>query len=229
MGYYGLWNATDQVPLRAVDSGEIDRFGTLDPTERRQHTPVQPLGRLPAAISATRCLQANLHAVKYRLDLFSNFTYFLDDPVNGDQFEQLDDRWQLGTSGHVSWTATQSAIAAALTGGWEARHDRIDPVGLYHTAARERLATIRKDFVRETSGGRLPRGRGGAHLLAAGHRRRALRPVLVRRDQRRAGEFRPGERGTPLAEGSRRSSAPWPGRSCSRTSVSGSTPTTPAG
>ncbi|HZR10699.1 MAG TPA: TonB-dependent receptor [Myxococcales bacterium] len=152
MGYYGLWNATDQVPLRAVESGEIDRFGTLDPTSGGT-THRFSLSADYRADLGDALLQANVHAVKYRLDLFSNFTYFLFDPVNGDQFEQMDDRWQLGTSGHLSWTARESAIALRVTGGWEARHDRIDPVGLYHTAARERLATIRKDFVRETSGG----------------------------------------------------------------------------
>ena len=152
MGYSGRWNATDQVPLRAVDSGEIDRFGAIDTTSGgRTHR---------FSLSADyrhdlgdALLQADLYAVKYRLDLFSNFTYFLVDPVNGDQFEQSDDRWQLGTSGHVSWTAKESAIGLRVTGGWEARHDRIDPVGLYDTAARIRLRTVRQDLVRETSGG----------------------------------------------------------------------------
>jgi hypothetical protein len=150
MGYYGLWNATDQVPLRAVASGEIGRFGTVDPTTggKTQRFSLSADYRQDLGDSV---LQANVHAVKYRLDLFSNFTYFLRDPVNGDQFEQLDDRWQLGTSGHVSWTSPESATLH-LTAGWEARHDRIDPVAVHQTVDRERLRTLREDFVRETSG-----------------------------------------------------------------------------
>jgi hypothetical protein len=152
MGYYGLWNATDQVPLRAVAAGEIDRFGAIDPTTGGK-THRFSLSADYRQDLGDALLQANLYALKYRLDLFSNFTWFLRDPVNGDQFEQADDRWQLGTSGQVSWTAPESAIALRVTGGWEARHDRIDPVGLYGTAARERLRTVQQDFVRETSGG----------------------------------------------------------------------------
>src|SRR5438445_2936953 len=98
-------------------------------------------------------LQANVYALKYRLNLFSNFTYFLDHPVNGDQFEQADDRWLFGTSGHYGWTASTPSIPLHATVGWEARHDRIAPIGLYQTVARQRLTTVRRDSVHETSAG----------------------------------------------------------------------------
>jgi len=48
MGYSGLWNGTDQVPLRAVESGQIGRFGNVDPTTGGKNTPLQPLGGIPA-------------------------------------------------------------------------------------------------------------------------------------------------------------------------------------
>src|SRR5438445_10365258 len=98
-------------------------------------------------------LQANVYALKYRLNLFSNFTYFLDHPVNGDQFEQADDRWLFGTSGHSAWTVSTPSISLHATVGWEARHDRISPIGLYQTVARQRLTTVRRDSLRETSAG----------------------------------------------------------------------------
>ena len=151
MAYLGDWNATDQIPLRAVQEGLIGRFGSLDPTtggsSHRYSLNVdwqQPLGG--------GRLQANAYAVRYDLDLFSNFTYFLDDPVNGDQFEQLDRRWYYGTAGSWRWSGQLLGVGARTQLGWEARQDRIDPIGLYHTAARRRLATTRQDDVVETSG-----------------------------------------------------------------------------
>jgi hypothetical protein len=150
MGYYGLWNATDQIPERALTSGQIDRFGAVDPTTggKTQRYSLAADYRQDLGDAA---LQANLGAVRYRLNLFSDFTYFLNDPVNGDQFEQADDRWQLGTSGRLSWSAPEGGRPLHLAAGWEARHDRLDPVGLYATVARGRLGTVRQDFVRETS------------------------------------------------------------------------------
>jgi hypothetical protein len=160
MGYYGVWDATDQIPLRAVESGAIDRFGTIDPgSGGRTHR-----FSLSASLRqdmAAGVLQANVYAVKYRLDLFSDFTYFLRDPVNGDQFEQLDDRWQLGTSGRFVWSAPDTRTLLRATVGWEARHDRIDPVALYDTVVRRPQDTVREDFVRETSAGAFAEGEAG--------------------------------------------------------------------
>jgi hypothetical protein len=152
MGYHGLWNASDQIPLRAVQSGEIDRFGAIDPTTGGKTQRFSLSGDCQQSLGGG-LLQANVYGVRYRLNLFSNFTYFLDDPVNGDQFEQADARWQLGTSGRWTWTSAGDGSPLRIVAGWEARHDRIDPVGLYHTVARQRLQTVRQDLVRETSGG----------------------------------------------------------------------------
>jgi outer membrane receptor protein involved in Fe transport len=157
MGYLGLWNATDQIPLRAVQSGQIDRFGAIDPTTGGKTHRFSLSGDYQQDLGGG-VLQANVHAVRYRLNLFSNFTYFLDDPVNGDQFEQADDRWQVGTSGRWTWAAPGGGVPLRAAVGWEARCDRIDPVGLYHTVARQRQQTVRQDLVRETSGGAFAEG-----------------------------------------------------------------------
>ena len=90
---------------------------------------------------------------KYRLNLYSNFTYFLDDPVNGDQFEQADDRNVFGWT--ASWTKAGELFGAPTrnTLGFELRQDRIDPVALYSTYRRDRLSTTRSDDVVEGSAG----------------------------------------------------------------------------
>jgi hypothetical protein len=152
MGYSGVWNATDQVPLRAVESGQIGRFGNIDPTDGGKTHRFSLSGEYQQNLGSG-VLEAILYGLKYRLNLFSDFTYFLRDPVNGDQFEQADDRWQFGTSGSLAWTTAIGAIPLRSTVGWEARHDRIDPIGLYDTAGQQRLRVVRQDVVRETSGG----------------------------------------------------------------------------
>jgi len=152
MGYYGLWNATDQIPERAVTAGAIGRLGAIDPTDGGSTSRFSLSGNYEGNMGPG-VFQANVYAVRYKLNLFSNFTYFLDDPINGDQFEQADDRWMLGTAGRYTWTATPAGIPVDASAGWEGRYDRIDPIGLYHTAARQRLATVRRDLARETSAG----------------------------------------------------------------------------
>jgi hypothetical protein len=88
----------------------------------------------------------NAYVIDYDLDLFSNFTYFLDDPVDGDQFEQVDDRKVSG--GEFTYTLGGDGMTHH-TFGANLRYDDIAGVGLYHTAARRRLGTVRADSVDE--------------------------------------------------------------------------------
>ena len=84
------------------------------------------------------------------MNLLSNFTYLLEDPVNGDQFEQTD--WRRATGGELrrTWHARLGKLPARHAVGLQWRHDRID-VGLHKTRAGERLDTIRDDSVRQSS------------------------------------------------------------------------------
>lgn len=94
--HYGRWNGSGQIPLREVTSGALDRFGSIDPSEGGKS--VRSTGRLdyhydlPGGGTAF----ANLWAQYYYLSLFTNFTFFLNDPVNGDGIEQTDRRWLTG-------------------------------------------------------------------------------------------------------------------------------------
>lgn len=152
MGYFGHWNGTDQIPEKAVQEGLIDRFGGIDRTTGGSSHRYSVSAGLEHDLGPGR-FQATAYAVKYDLDLFSDFTYFLDDPVHGDQFEQHDDRWYYGASGSWRVSGDVAGMPAEARVGGEARQDRIRPVGLYHTEARQRLSTLRQDDVDETSGG----------------------------------------------------------------------------
>jgi len=71
--------------------------------------------------------------------------------VNGDQFEQYEDRRVYGGTFEYAWPASLTAAPGSLRAGLELRHDDIAPVGLYLTTARERRETVREDDVRQTS------------------------------------------------------------------------------
>ncbi|MEM9480688.1 MAG: TonB-dependent receptor, partial [Verrucomicrobiota bacterium] len=151
MGSDSRWNSTDQVPQRAIDSGLIDRLGFIDPTvggDTHRYS-----GSMDFQKTGERGVtRGSVYGGTYELDLFSNFTLFLDDPVNGDQFNQFDDRWFAGgTVSHEFESLDILGRQADLTLGAQTHHDWIDDVGLHKTRARNRLSTVREDDVYEAS------------------------------------------------------------------------------
>ena len=152
MAYRNRWNATDQVPQRAVDQGLIGRFGVIDPSDGGRAERAS-LSWAMHDRSATRTTEAAAYIVRSRLELFSNFTYLLDDPVNGDQFQQSERRTMGGANASTAWLGNWAGIDVRNKFGVQTRYDRISPLGLYATVARQRLATVREDRVRQGSAG----------------------------------------------------------------------------
>ena len=97
--------------------------------------------------------RVNGYAVGYRLNLFSNFTYALDDPDNGDQFEQEDRRGVFGGRVTHRRLATVAGRPVEYLAGAQLRDDHIGTVGLYRTSRRIRLSTVREDQVDQLSVG----------------------------------------------------------------------------
>ncbi|MDF1740962.1 MAG: TonB-dependent receptor plug domain-containing protein [Verrucomicrobiales bacterium] len=151
MGFDSTWNATDQVPSRLIDSGGIDRLGFVDPSVGGDSYRFS----LSADFRKTGdsgITVGSVYAGKYQLDLFSNFTLFLDDPVNGDQFNQYDDRWFAGAA--IDHTFDELTILdrdSTLSVGLQTHHDFINDIGLYKTSQRQRLSTVREDEIYEAS------------------------------------------------------------------------------
>lgn len=151
MGSTAGWNSTDQVPRRAVDAGLLDRFGAIDPTDGGQTARWSLSGAWQRRVQGGEW-KASAYAVRSRLDLFSDFTYFVDD-AGGDQFEQAERRTLAGGALSRRWTTPVLGHEGSTTVGVQLRQDRVAPVGLYGTVARERSATIQESRVRETSWG----------------------------------------------------------------------------
>jgi len=152
MAYQGRWSATDQVPGRAVDAGLIGRYGAIDPTDGG-NSQRYSLSYEHRSSAGNREFQLNAYAMAYRLQLFSDFTYFLNDPVNGDQFEQADRRRVFGLAPAWLWTGHIGERDSTVKAGLTLRRDDIGSVGLYNTARRQRLSTVREDSVRQTGFG----------------------------------------------------------------------------
>jgi hypothetical protein len=152
LGYHAEWNSTDQVPLRAVQSGLIGRYGNIDPTDGGE-TERASLSFDWTAHAADAVTKFNAYAIYYRLNLFSNFSYFLDDPVNGDQFNQRDRRGVFGASLEHAFSLDAVGHKTAVTFGAQGRDDLVGELGLRHTAKRRLINVIRDDDVHEASAG----------------------------------------------------------------------------
>lgn len=149
MAYAGRWEATDQIPRRAVAAGTLDRFAGLDDSDGGDSRRFSLSGVWHRETDAGHS-EVQVYGVYYDLDLFSNFTYFLDDPVNGDQFEQHDRRSFGGLKAHHTWDWDLLAREAESTVGLQVRGDHIEN-GLNHTAQRRYLSTTRADTIGEIS------------------------------------------------------------------------------
>ncbi|MCV6627247.1 MAG: TonB-dependent receptor [Cellvibrionaceae bacterium] len=143
MGYDNSWNSADQIPARAVEQGLISELGSIDKT----------VGGKSSRYSANmqwknQNWQLAAYAIDYEMQLWSNFTYFLDNPVQGDQFEQLDRR-QIYGGELVYHNHPNSQFEQQF--GLQLRYDNIDEVGLFQSRARQRLGAVRYDSVDELS------------------------------------------------------------------------------
>ena len=156
MAYSSHWSSTDQIPLRAVESGLIDRFGNLDPSDGGK-TERWSLSYGTRGLTADGNWDFNAYAVASRLNLWSNFTFDLEHPVDlgdlidGDQFEQAERRKVVGAQASRTWNLQLFGHEVTNRLGGAVRHDRLDPVGLYGTVDRVRWSTTQESTVRQTS------------------------------------------------------------------------------
>lgn len=148
MGYASEWTATDQVPQRLIDCGAIGRFDSLDRStggDTARHSLSAEWHR-DGAVGRSKL---SAYAIRYRLDLNSNFTYALERPADGDQFKQRDERSVVGLDASHTLSHTLGGVEARSEFGASLRHDRAR-VGLFDSVARRVTATVREDKLRES-------------------------------------------------------------------------------
>jgi len=140
-GYHGKWNSSDQIAENAVPL--VGFFGSLNPTDGgdSQRYSLQGEWHRQRAHSATKI---TLYGFYYDLDLFSDFTYYLTDPVHGDQFEQKDRRWVVGLDANHTIFSEWFGRKVSNTFGLQVRNDWIHN-GLFQTENRQRVDKIDSD------------------------------------------------------------------------------------
>ena len=154
--YLADWTSTDQVPQALIESGQLGRYGALDPSDGGNTSRDAITGEWKRALP-DGFMQASAYAEHYRLRLWSDFTFYelrqdqAPDPrLPSDQFEQAESRNLVGASFARGWNHTLLGHDSTTVLGVQARHDHID-LGLLDTQSRRPFATVTNDHVRETS------------------------------------------------------------------------------
>jgi outer membrane receptor protein involved in Fe transport len=151
LAYANKWNSTDQIPARAVTSGEIGLYGALDPSDGGNSNRFSLSGNW-AQSDDTGSSKSNFYVIKSSLNLWNNFTYFLTDPANGDQFHQHDDRILGGVNASHVFKSQFAGFPMETEIGAQSRYDDIR-LDLNNTVQRQFLSPIRSDAVQEGSVG----------------------------------------------------------------------------
>lgn len=148
--YAASWRASGQLPLRAVESGQLPRFGFVDPSDGGDSHRHSVLAMLHHHGERNDSIELRGYALQYRLAMLSNFTIFANDAVNGDQIEQNDDRTVTGFDARYRrpWEAAGRSIVSSF--GAQLRNDRID-TALWNTTLRRRLRNVVNAEIAQTS------------------------------------------------------------------------------
>jgi hypothetical protein len=149
MAYTNRWNSTDQVPERAIASGQISRFGEEDASDGGNTSRFSFSGRIARSDDAGSW-KANAYVIQSELDLFSDFTYFLTNPTLGDQFHQHDERVVAGANVARTLKGSLGDLPTETTLGIQTRYDAIK-LGLTDTYHRTFLTNNRSDKADEGS------------------------------------------------------------------------------
>ncbi|WP_303558521.1 TonB-dependent receptor [Tenacibaculum soleae] len=148
--FHSDWNASGQIPLRAVKSGLINRFGAIDDKEggdtKRIHFNVQLSSRLSESTQLTN----QLYYVSNKYNLFSNFSFYQNNPVNGDMIYQQEDRKTYTYKGNISIKKLLQIPNSTTTFGWSVEHNN-NNIGLNNAVGRTLATPINEFDIKETN------------------------------------------------------------------------------
>ncbi|MFZ2725252.1 MAG: TonB-dependent receptor [Methylococcaceae bacterium] len=148
--YHANWTATNQIPQRAIDNGLLNQYGTMDNSDGGVSSRYSISGNIKSH-NANYKNEANIYALYSDLNLYSNFTGYLNDPIQGDQIQQQERRVQLGANAEQTWFSDYFGFEQDNSLGIQIRHDDIMGLALNHTQNRQWLNTIRNDSITQTS------------------------------------------------------------------------------
>lgn len=135
------WSGSGQIPQRAVDLGIISRYGQIDSFEGGATSRINLNAILSTYTPGNGVLKNQVYYTKYDFNLFSNFTFFLNDPVRGDEIQQIDNRSIIGYHGSFQKESKLGSKSLNSNFGLSTRHD-FARISLLHTARRVELETV---------------------------------------------------------------------------------------
>ncbi|WP_288956369.1 TonB-dependent receptor [uncultured Polaribacter sp.] len=146
------WDASGQIPERAVQNGTISRFGAIDDTEGGFTSRTNFNLEFSKNLSENSRFKTNVFYSEYDFELFSNFTFFLEDPANGDQIRQFETRDIFGVNAQIITEKKFGNVEVKYTKGAGLRYDMVDDVELSRTKnRRETLEQIQLGDVKQTN------------------------------------------------------------------------------
>lgn len=145
------WDASGQVPERAVESGLIDRFGSIDPSEGGHTERYSANALLSRSFNNGTTWENQVFYSRYVFSLYSNFTFFLDDPINGDEINQAEKRNIFGYASKLSQNKYYDGLTLASTYGLGLRYDATTNSQLAHVVQRQFLDNIKLGNVHEAN------------------------------------------------------------------------------
>lgn len=131
------WDASGQIPERLVKAGVISRFGSVDDTEGGNTARTNIITSLNKPIDANTFVKINTFFSKYAFELYSNFTFFLKDPDNGDQIRQKENRTLYGMSVEINKKIKNDIWDINYQFGLGFRSDATKDSELFHTMNRK--------------------------------------------------------------------------------------------
>ncbi|MCK9619635.1 MAG: TonB-dependent receptor plug domain-containing protein [Methylobacter sp.] len=148
--YHSSWNATNQIPERAIESGTLDLYGSMDPSDGGDSNRYSLSSNVWSRGESYKN-DFNAYVVYYDLNLYSNPTGFLDNLVQGDQVHQTERRVVTGGNGEQTWFGKWFGFNVDNSLGLQIRHDEVIGAALNRTEQRRIFETVRKDDISETS------------------------------------------------------------------------------
>ena len=145
------WNASGEIPTRAVESGLIGKFGSIDPSEGGNSSRYNANLNLNKKLENGATIKSNLYYINYSYNLYSNFTFFKTDTVNGDEINQYESRNTFGYNGSYTKDSEFGGLDLKTVVGIGLRDDQINNIGLAHDKNRTFLNDIKKGDIHETN------------------------------------------------------------------------------
>jgi TonB-dependent Receptor Plug Domain len=153
-GFYSKWLASGQIPNRAVENGLVSFFGAIDNTEGGNTARYNANMELTSLLPNGANLRNHFFYSNYSLDLYSNFTFFKENPINGDQIKQKENRAIFGYNSSYQNEKKIGGLNFYTYAGLQIRYDDVNDLELSRTANRiTQIAALKLGDVNELNAG----------------------------------------------------------------------------